>query len=57
LARARFNLGEEDFLSVLDAERELIQAENELVGSEIQSMLRLITLYTALGGGWDLVAE
>ncbi|WFB37809.1 efflux transporter outer membrane subunit [Kiritimatiellota bacterium B12222] len=53
LAQARFNLGEENFLSVLDAERELTQAENELVDSEIQSMLRLITLYTALGGGWE----
>jgi NodT family efflux transporter outer membrane factor (OMF) lipoprotein len=57
LARARFNLGEEDFLSVLDAERELIQAEDELVGSEIQTMLRLITLYTALGGGWEPLDE
>ncbi|MDF3130000.1 efflux transporter outer membrane subunit [Kiritimatiellaeota bacterium B1221] len=53
LAQARFNLGEEDFLSVLDAERELTEAEDDLVDSEIQSMLRLITLYTALGGGWE----
>ncbi len=40
---------------MLDAERELIQAEDEQVGSEIQSILGLITLYTALGGGWESV--
>ena len=57
LAQARFNLGEENFLSVLDAERELTQAEDDLVGSEIQSMLRLITLYTALGGGWEALEK
>ncbi len=57
LARVRFNLGEENFLSVLDAERELTQAEDDLVDSEIQSMLRLITLYTALGGGWEALEE
>ncbi len=55
LARARYNLGEENFLSVLDAERELILAEDEQVGSEIESVRGLITLYTALGGGWEVL--
>lgn len=53
LARTLFNAGEENFLSVLDAERELISAEDELVLGETDSVLRLITLYTALGGGWE----
>jgi len=54
LARARFNAGEEDFLSVLDAERELTSAEDELVVSETDTVLNLVALYTALGGGWDV---
>lgn len=53
LARNLFNAGEEDFLSVLDAERELIAAEDELVLSETDAVLRFITLFTALGGGWE----
>jgi len=53
LARQLFNTGEEDFLSVLDAERELISVEDELAVSETETVLRLVTLYTALGGGWE----
>ncbi|MDT8441349.1 MAG: efflux transporter outer membrane subunit [Desulfuromonadales bacterium] len=54
LARALFNAGEENFLAVLDAERELIAAEDDLVVSETNTVLHLVTLYTALGGGWEL---
>ncbi|MBZ0221374.1 MAG: efflux transporter outer membrane subunit [Candidatus Methylomirabilis sp.] len=57
LARALFDSGEEDFLSVLDAERELVNAEDELVRSETDTILNLITLYTALGGGWEVFEE
>ena len=55
LARALFNAGEENFLAVLDAERELLATENELVLGETDSILNLITLYAALGGGWQVV--
>jgi len=54
LARALFNAGEEDFLAVLDAERELLATENELVLGETDSILNLVTLYAALGGGWNV---
>jgi NodT family efflux transporter outer membrane factor (OMF) lipoprotein len=57
LASARFNGGEEDFLSVLDAERELTSAEDELVISEADTVLNLISLYAALGGGWEIFEE
>lgn len=53
LARILFESGEEDFLAVLDAERELVTAEDEQVLSQTQAVLHLITLYTALGGGWE----
>ena len=51
LARQLFESGEEDFLAVLDAERELISAEDELVTIETDAVLALVTLNTALGGG------
>lgn len=57
LARSLYNAGEEDFLSVLDAERELINVEDEWVASETLAVLRLITLYSALGGGWEVFEE
>lgn len=53
LARARFESGEEDFLAVLDAERELVTAEDEHALSQTRSVLELINLYAALGGGWE----
>jgi multidrug efflux system outer membrane protein len=54
LARELFDAGEEDYLAVLDAERELIASEDGLVVSETDSITKLVTLYTALGGGWAL---
>jgi outer membrane protein TolC len=57
LAQKLFNSGEEDFLAVLDAERELIFAEEDFVLSETNALLQLITLYTALGGGWEAFEE
>jgi NodT family efflux transporter outer membrane factor (OMF) lipoprotein len=53
LSRRLFETGEEDFLAVLDAERELISVEDELVVSETSERLSLIALYAALGGGWE----
>lgn len=54
LARLLFDSGEEDFLAVLDAERELASVENDLASSETDSVLNLVALYTALGGGWEV---
>lgn len=54
LARTLFDSGEEDFLAVLDSERELTASEDSLVVSETQSIVKLVALYTALGGGWEI---
>ncbi|MCB9974542.1 MAG: efflux transporter outer membrane subunit [Rhodospirillales bacterium] len=53
LAKALYEAGEEDYLSVLDAERELTASEDDLVVSETSSITKLVTLYAALGGGWE----
>ncbi len=53
LARVLFNSGETNFLAVLDAERALIDVEDSLANSEIDVRLNLVTLYAALGGGWQ----
>jgi outer membrane protein TolC len=53
LARARYNDGVTDFLTVLDGERSLLQAEQQYATSTTQVSLDLVQLFKALGGGWE----
>jgi NodT family efflux transporter outer membrane factor (OMF) lipoprotein len=54
LATDRYTSGLESFLSVLDAERSVYAAEDQLVRSEKNTAVTLIAVYKALGGGWSL---
>jgi len=53
LARIRYENGVIDFLQVLDAERSLLQAEDQLAQSRTETATSLVAVYKALGGGWD----
>ena len=53
LARARYRDGVTEFLSVLDAERSLLQAEQQYATSSTNVSLDLVQLFKALGGGWE----
>ncbi|MGE0753908.1 MAG: efflux transporter outer membrane subunit [Alphaproteobacteria bacterium] len=57
LAKELFDEGEADYLAVLDAQRELANNEDSLVISETQSITKLIALYAALGGGWEVFGQ
>ena len=52
IARVRFENGAEDFLTVLDAERSALQAEDALAQSKTQTATALLAMYKALGGGF-----
>jgi multidrug efflux system outer membrane protein len=52
LARARYESGVSDFLTVLDAERSALTAEDQLALSETQTATALLATYKALGGGF-----
>lgn len=52
LAEGQYRGGESSFIPVLDAQRSLFQAQDQLVRSEAQITSNLIRLYKALGGGW-----
>jgi NodT family efflux transporter outer membrane factor (OMF) lipoprotein len=52
LATERYTSGLENFLAVLDAQRSLYAAEDQLVQSERNVAVALIAVYKALGGGW-----
>ena len=53
LAEIRYKGGMVDFLSVLDAERTQLQAENALAQARTSAATSLIAVYKALGGGWE----
>jgi NodT family efflux transporter outer membrane factor (OMF) lipoprotein len=54
LARQRYQFGVADFLTVLDAERTLLAAQDQLADSETRTATALVAVYKALGGGWEL---
>ena len=56
LSRLRFDAGADSFLTLLDAQRTLAQADAALAASEAQVSNNQITLFKALAGGWG-VAE
>ena len=53
LADRRFAAGVISYLEVLDAQRQLLSAETELVNSKLNRQLALVQAYRALGGGWE----
>ncbi|MBB65763.1 MAG: multidrug MFS transporter [Waddliaceae bacterium] len=57
LAKQSHESGEDNLLAFIDAQNERIQAEDRLAQSETKLFLSLITLYKALGGGWDTFLE
>lgn len=53
LSRARYASGVGDFITVLDAERTLLQSQQQLAQSTVSVSTNLVQLYKALGGGWE----
>src|SRR5215831_8285573 len=53
LANELYTKGLAGFLNVLDAQRSLYQAQDQLVQSQTSVSQNLVALYKALGGGWE----
>jgi multidrug efflux system outer membrane protein len=53
LARDLYADGQGSFLDVLDAERQLFQAQDARTTSETAVATGLVTIFKALGGGWE----
>ena len=53
LAYLRYNGGVSNLLEALDADRELFDAERSLAQARRDEILTVVTLYKALGGGWQ----
>ncbi len=52
LAEVRYRAGSDDLLVVLDAQRTLFQAEDQLAQLRLSRLQASIGLFKALGGGW-----
>jgi multidrug efflux system outer membrane protein len=57
LSEARFQRGADSYLQVLDAQRSLYAAQQNLIGTQLTRVSNLVTLYKVLGGGWAGVSE
>jgi multidrug efflux system outer membrane protein len=52
LSDARFKRGIDSYLSVLDSQRSLYTAQQNLIGTRLSRFTNLVTFYKTLGGGW-----
>lgn len=53
LVLVQYSTGLTDFNNVLVTQRDLLAQQNQLLGSEAQTVVNLVSLYKALGGGWE----
>jgi outer membrane protein TolC len=52
IAEVRYREGVDDLLTVLDAQRTLFQAEDQVAQIRLSRLQASVSLYKALGGGW-----
>ena len=53
-AKLRYDNGRASYFEVLEAEQELYPAEYQLAQTQRDQLLAVVSLYKALGGGWNL---
>lgn len=52
LSEIRYRVGAEDLMTVLDTQRSLSEAQDQLGQIKLQRLQATVSLYKALGGGW-----
>jgi multidrug efflux system outer membrane protein len=57
LSLLRYRTGLANYYEVLEAEQQLYPAEDALAEAERDQLLAVVTLYKALGGGWNMPDE
>ena len=53
----RYDNGRASYFEVLEAEQELYPAEYQLAQTQRDQLLAVVSLYKALGGGWNLQTD
>jgi outer membrane protein, multidrug efflux system len=54
IALARYRVGYSSYFNVIDADRDLFTAELTLSSAHLNTLLSMVQLYRALGGGWQV---
>jgi multidrug efflux system outer membrane protein len=57
LATQRYTVGRASYFEVLDAEQSLFPSEDALAQAQRDQLIAVVSLYKALGGGWNLKDE
>jgi pimeloyl-ACP methyl ester carboxylesterase len=57
LAEIRYRAGADDLLTVLDAQRTLFAAQDQLAQTQLSRLQAAVSLYKALGGGWTAAGK
>jgi len=53
LSQQRYKSGSDSYLAVLDAQRSYYGAQQGLIATRLAQQNNRVTLYKALGGGWQ----
>jgi multidrug efflux system outer membrane protein len=53
IALARYRVGYASYFNVIDSDRDLFSAELSLSAARLNTLLAVVQLYRALGGGWQ----
>ena len=54
IALARYRVGYASYFNVIDADRDLFAAELSLSAARLNTLLSVVQIYRALGGGWQV---
>ncbi|AHL77173.1 multidrug transporter [Stutzerimonas stutzeri] len=57
LAERRYRTGVDSYLTLLDAQRQLFEVQQQYITDRLAQMVSEVNLFKALGGGWDEQAE
>jgi multidrug efflux system outer membrane protein len=57
LALTRYQAGRASYFEVLEAQQQLFPTEDALAQTQRDQLLAVVSLYKALGGGWQLSEE
>jgi len=53
LAEKRYRAGVDRYVTLLTAQRDLYNAQQQLIDAQFARLANVATLYRALGGGWN----
>lgn len=57
LSESTYQVGNSSFLRVVEAQRQLLQSQDQLASAYGEAVIAWIRTYRALGGGWDPTAQ